>query len=187
VLHRVDPDVDLAREQRVLDLLHEQALQAGRRPRFALAAIAARADVDRLDAERGMPPDERLVDQRRLRTREGAPARAEAQQAAMCPRQTLPGARPVLARCARSAPPMPPDPVGQLERSRARPPPPGARPVLARCARSAPPMPPDPVGQLARSRARPPPPAARPALARLPPPAPPAPARLPPPAPAPVR
>src|SRR5205814_9433271 len=149
---------------------HDQALQAGRRPRFALAAIAARADVDRLDAERGIPPDERLVDQRRLRAREGAPARAEAQQAAMCPRRrdrgppTHLGARPLLARCARSAPPLPPDPVGQLERSRARPPL-GARPLLARCARSAPPLPPDPVGQLERSRARPPL-GARPLLAR---------------------
>src|SRR5205823_1615199 len=31
--------------------------------------------------------------------------------------------RPLLARCARCAAPMPPDPVGRLERSRARPPP----------------------------------------------------------------
>src|SRR5881296_3658569 len=36
---------------------------------------------------------------------------------------TLLGARPVLGRCAPCALPMPPDPVGQLERSRARPPP----------------------------------------------------------------
>src|SRR5439155_960754 len=61
---------------------------------------------------------------------------------------------------------MPPDPVGQLERSRARPPILGARPVLARLApRCAPPMPPDPVGQLERSRARPPILGARPVLA----------------------
>src|SRR5207253_8760745 len=32
------------------------------------------------------------------------------------------GARPVLAPCGRCAPPMPPDPVGQLDRSRGRPP-----------------------------------------------------------------
>src|SRR5439155_26327016 len=38
-------------------------------------------------------------------------------------RQIPLGARPLLARSARSAAPMPPDPVGQLERSRARPPP----------------------------------------------------------------
>src|SRR5436309_8629373 len=59
---------------------------------------------------------------------------------------TLPGARPLLARCARCAAPMPPDPVGHHERFRARPPPtlPGARPLLARCARCAAPMPPDP-------------------------------------------
>src|SRR2546426_1350426 len=44
---------------------------------------------------------------------------------------TLLGARPVLAPCGRCALPMPPDPVGQLERSRARPPSLlGARPVL---------------------------------------------------------
>src|SRR5439155_24908013 len=36
---------------------------------------------------------------------------------------TLPGARPLLARCARCAAPMPPDPVGHHERFRARPPP----------------------------------------------------------------
>src|SRR5437870_4867605 len=35
---------------------------------------------------------------------------------------TLLGARPLLARCARCAAPMPPDPVGLHERSRARPP-----------------------------------------------------------------
>src|SRR5205814_8261754 len=35
---------------------------------------------------------------------------------------TILGARPLLARCARCAAAMPPDPVGQLERSRARPP-----------------------------------------------------------------
>src|SRR5438552_14588812 len=57
---------------------------------------------------------------------------------------------------------MPPDPVGRLERSRARPPRStilGARPLLARVLRTrcALPMPPDPVGQLERSRARPPP------------------------------
>src|SRR5213596_3616334 len=76
---------------------------------------------------------------------------------------TLLGARPVLGRCAPCALPMPPDPVGQRERSRARPPSLlGARPLLARCARSAAPMPPDqhPRGSrralLERSRARPP-------------------------------
>src|SRR5437867_6101877 len=64
------------------------------------------------------------------------------------------GARPLLARCARCAAPMPPDPVGQNERFRARPPTMlGARPLLARCAA---PMPPDPVGQNERFRARPP-------------------------------
>src|SRR5438876_4916731 len=36
--------------------------------------------------------------------------------------QRLPGARPVLGRFAPCALPMPPDPVGRLERSRARPP-----------------------------------------------------------------
>src|SRR5262249_27622604 len=53
---------------------------------------------------------------------------------------------------------MPPDPVGQRERSRARPPLIlGARAMLARLtARCASPMPPDPVGQRERSRARPP-------------------------------
>src|SRR2546428_1026448 len=67
------------------------------------------------------------------------------------------GARPVLAPCGRCALPMPPDPVGQLERSRARPPSLlGARPVLAPCGRCALPMPPDPVGQPERSPARPP-------------------------------
>src|SRR2546426_11405545 len=42
------------------------------------------------------------------------------------------GARPLLARCARSAAPMLPDPVGLHEGSRARPPSlPGAHPVRA--------------------------------------------------------
>src|SRR5213083_3688748 len=89
----------------------------------------------------------------------------------------------------RCALPMPPDPVGQLERSRARPPPLlGARPVLGRCAPCALPMPPDPVGQLERSRARPPRqtlPGARPVLGRCAPCGP-TPARLPPRAPDPV-
>src|SRR5438445_9821856 len=59
--------------------------------------------------------------------------------------QTLPGARPGLGRSAPCALPMPPDPVGRLERSRARPPPstpPGARPGLGRSAPCALPMPP---------------------------------------------
>src|SRR5213592_1506717 len=50
-------------------------------------------------------------------------------------RPTHLGARPVLGRCAPCALPMPPDPVGRPERSRARPPPVhhlGARPLLAR-------------------------------------------------------
>src|SRR5437667_8639465 len=74
------------------------------------------------------------------------------------------GARPVLARFAGSALPMPPDPVGELGASRRLSAPlgagllshPGARPVLARFAGSALPMPPDPVGQLGASRRRPP-------------------------------
>src|SRR5213595_1895991 len=63
----------------------------------------------------------------------------------------LPLGAPVLARYARCALPMPPDPVGRLERSRARPPA-GARPVLARYARCVQtparrePRAPDPVG-----------------------------------------
>src|SRR5438067_4208473 len=94
------------------------------------------------------------------------------------PGQTLPGARPVLGRCAPCALPMPPDqpPRGsrraQLERSRARPPHQtrlGARAVLGRCAPCEPtparlsPRAPDqpPRGsrraQLERFRARPPP------------------------------
>src|SRR5205807_2435878 len=65
------------------------------------------------------------------------------------------------AACARLTPrcalPMPPDPVGQNERFRARPPSIlGARPVLGRSAPCALPMPPDPVGQNERFRARPP-------------------------------
>src|SRR2546425_4244520 len=75
------------------------------------------------------------------------------------------GARPVLAPCGRCALTWPPDPVGQLERSRARPPSLlGARPVLAPCGRSALPMPPDqhprgpPRPPPPRSPARPPPP-----------------------------
>ena len=69
----------------------------------------------------------------------------------------IPGARPVLARFARCALPLPPDPVGQLGASRRRPLTYlGARAVLARCARCALPLPPDPVGQLGASRRRPP-------------------------------
>src|SRR5438445_11888887 len=70
------------------------------------------------------------------------------------------GARPVLGRCAPCALPMPPDPVGLLERSRARPPLVLGAGVLARCARCAAPMPPiqRPRGSrralLERSRAR---------------------------------
>src|SRR5207244_8204328 len=103
--------------------------------------------------------------------------------------QNLLGPRPVLAPSGRSAPPMPPDPVGRLERSRARPPPNvylGARPVLGRFAPCALPMPPDPVGRLERSRARPPPHVylgPRPVLGRSAPralPPPPAPVRPPP-------
>jgi len=78
--------------------------------------------------------------------------------------QTILGARPVLARCARSAPPMPPDPVGQLERSRARPPPhdpggpSGARALRAlRCSDAPRPTPARlRRAQRERSRARPP-------------------------------
>src|SRR5207247_625208 len=69
VLHRVDTDIDLAPEERLLDLLHEQALQAGRRLGPALGAVAARANVDGLDAEPRMPGDERIVDARGLRSR----------------------------------------------------------------------------------------------------------------------
>src|SRR5205809_491890 len=50
-----------------------------------------------------------------------------------------PGARAVLARFARCAPPMPPDPVPHAAKPRAASPP-GARAVLARFARCAPPM-----------------------------------------------
>src|SRR5207244_380234 len=74
------------------------------------------------------------------------------------------GARPVLARYARCALPMPPDPVGRLERSRARPPaggPSSAR-ALRPNARAAPAARPRPGGRLERSRAR----GARPVLAR---------------------
>src|SRR3989442_13728761 len=88
---------------------------------------------------------------------------------------------------------MPPDPVGQLERSRARRPPLlGARPLLGRCAPCAAPMPPDqpPRGsrraRLERSRARPPPlflPGGHLLLGPSPPCGP-TPARPPPPAPA---
>src|SRR5437762_1474883 len=67
------------------------------------------------------------------------------------------GARAVLARFARCAPPMPPNPVGQDGSSRCRPPVYlGARAVLARFARCAPQMPPNPVGQDGSSRCRPP-------------------------------
>src|SRR2546428_1496335 len=61
-------------------------------------------------------------------------------QPALHVRQTLLGARPLLARCARCAAPMPPDPVGQLERSRARPPSVLAAGVLARFALPMPPI-----------------------------------------------
>src|SRR5437870_2098461 len=62
--------------------------------------------------------------------------------------------RALRARCAA---PMPPDPVGWRERSRAQHSThPGARPVLGRFAPSALPMPPDPVGWRERSRAQPP-------------------------------
>src|SRR5439155_12780905 len=70
------------------------------------------------------------------------------------------GARPLLARGARCAAPMPPDPVGQLERSRARPPLVLGAGVLARGACCAAPLPPIqwPRGSrrawLERSRAR---------------------------------
>src|SRR2546425_2423093 len=70
---------------------------------------------------------------------------------------TLLGARPVLAPCGRCALTWPPDPVGQLERSRARPPPLlGARPALAPCAPCALPLPPRPPAHLRPCRAPPP-------------------------------
>src|SRR5436189_288376 len=74
--------------------------------------------------------------------------------------------RALRARCAA---PMPPDPVGWRERSRAqRSTHPGARPVLGRFAPCALPMPPDPVGWRERSRAqRSTHPGARPVLGRF--------------------
>src|SRR5437764_15465556 len=96
-------------------------IRAGWRLAPALGPVAAGADEDGFDAEPRMPIDERIADQRGLRAREGAPARAETQHAAMRPRQNLPGARPVLAQLRRAPPPpTPPDPVGRLGASRHR-------------------------------------------------------------------
>src|SRR5437667_5791698 len=105
----------------------------------------------------------------RCRRDRGPPRRGRSRS---CP--TPLGARPVLARCARSVQtptrlaPRAPDPVGQLGTSRRRPPPPGA----AR-RRPAPPPPPPRASRPARARAAPRPsggraPRARPAPPRAP-------------------